>query len=243
MLHRWMKLAQEKIAFQGLPARICWLGYGERHRAGLLFNELVASGRVKAPIVIGRDHLDAGSVASPNRETEGMLDGTDAALGKNDSLPPCFAAIGGQQQKRILGKRGERLAAGPTQFGIQKLDMVQRGAAYAFVGLAPGVPGILARQQHGVERYVQGVNVAGRENPAGPGGHGRLDGGQFQIDGARLIRRATQAGPLDIVFGAAERQHHRLAGILQHGWRGVGGRLLLSPGRSRGQRRQQNCSE
>ncbi len=77
-LHRWLKLASEKVQFQGLPCRICWLGYGERHRAGLLFNELVASGRVKAPIVIGRDHLDCGSVASPNRETEGMKDGTDA---------------------------------------------------------------------------------------------------------------------------------------------------------------------
>ena len=77
-LRRWITMAQERIHFQGLPARICWLGYGERHRAGLRFNELVASGRVKAPIVIGRDHLDCGSVASPNRETEGMLDGTDA---------------------------------------------------------------------------------------------------------------------------------------------------------------------
>jgi urocanate hydratase len=77
-LHRWLKLAREKIHFQGLPARICWLGYGERAEAGLLFNNLVAEGEVKAPIVIGRDHLDSGSVASPNRETEGMRDGTDA---------------------------------------------------------------------------------------------------------------------------------------------------------------------
>jgi len=77
-LQRWLKLAREKVPFQGLPARICWLGYGERAQAGLKFNELVAKGIVKAPIVIGRDHLDAGSVASPNRETEGMKDGTDA---------------------------------------------------------------------------------------------------------------------------------------------------------------------
>ena len=75
---RWIRLAQERIAFQGLPARICWLGHGERHLAGERFNELVASGAVKAPIVIGRDHLDAGSVASPERETEAMLDGSDA---------------------------------------------------------------------------------------------------------------------------------------------------------------------
>jgi urocanate hydratase len=77
-LQRWMKMAREKIHFQGLPARICWLGYGERARAGLRFNELVAQGVVKAPIVIGRDHLDSGSVASPNRETEAMKDGSDA---------------------------------------------------------------------------------------------------------------------------------------------------------------------
>jgi urocanate hydratase len=77
-LHRWLKMAREKVQFQGLPARICWLGYGDRLRAGLRFNEMVASGEVKAPIVIGRDHLDSGSVASPNRETEGMRDGTDA---------------------------------------------------------------------------------------------------------------------------------------------------------------------
>lgn len=77
-LQRWLKLAKEKIAFQGLPARICWLGQGEREKAGLAFNELVRTGKVKAPIVIGRDHLDTGSVASPNRETEAMMDGSDA---------------------------------------------------------------------------------------------------------------------------------------------------------------------
>ncbi|MDB5229453.1 MAG: hutU [Chitinophagaceae bacterium] len=77
-LHRWLHLAKERIAFQGLPARICWLGQGEREKAGLAFNELVRTGKVKAPIVIGRDHLDTGSVASPNRETESMLDGSDA---------------------------------------------------------------------------------------------------------------------------------------------------------------------
>ncbi len=77
-LRRWIEMAQERVAFQGLPARICWLGYGERDLAGLAFNDLVASGEVSAPIVIGRDHLDAGSVASPYRETEGMADGSDA---------------------------------------------------------------------------------------------------------------------------------------------------------------------
>ncbi len=77
-LRRWLTMAREKVPFQGLPARICWLGYGERVKAGLKFNELVATGKVKAPIVIGRDHLDSGSVASPNRETESMKDGSDA---------------------------------------------------------------------------------------------------------------------------------------------------------------------
>ena len=77
-VHRWLDMARERIAFQGLPARICWLGLGERHLAGLAFNEMVKNGELKAPIVIGRDHLDTGSVASPNRETEGMRDGTDA---------------------------------------------------------------------------------------------------------------------------------------------------------------------
>ena len=77
-LHRWITRAQEKVAFQGLPARICWLGYGERDKAGVAFNDLVASGEISAPLVIGRDHLDSGSVASPYRETESMLDGSDA---------------------------------------------------------------------------------------------------------------------------------------------------------------------
>jgi urocanate hydratase len=78
LLRRWLELAPGRVAFQGLPARICWLGYGDRARAGLAINELVRSGRVAAPIVIGRDHLDSGSVASPYRETESMLDGSDA---------------------------------------------------------------------------------------------------------------------------------------------------------------------
>ena len=78
LLHRWLDMAKERIAFQGLPARICWIGLGDRHRLGLAFNEMVASGELKAPIVIGRDHLDSGSVASPNRETEAMRDGSDA---------------------------------------------------------------------------------------------------------------------------------------------------------------------
>jgi urocanate hydratase len=78
MLNQWLEMAGKRIHFQGLPARICWIGLGERHLAGLAFNEMVRSGELKAPIVIGRDHLDSGSVASPNRETESMRDGSDA---------------------------------------------------------------------------------------------------------------------------------------------------------------------
>jgi urocanate hydratase len=77
-LHRWLDMARERIAFQGLPARICWVGLGQRHKLGLAFNEMVRNGELKAPVVIGRDHLDSGSVASPNRETEAMADGSDA---------------------------------------------------------------------------------------------------------------------------------------------------------------------
>jgi len=93
-LVRWIKMAQERVAFQGLPSRICWLGYGERDKAGLAFNDGVASGRISAPIVIGRDHLDCGSVASPNRETEGMLDGSDA-IADWPVLNFALSAIGG----------------------------------------------------------------------------------------------------------------------------------------------------
>ena len=78
MLNQWLDMAGQRIHFQGLPARICWIGLGERHRAGLAFNEMVRTGELKAPVVIGRDHLDSGSVASPNRETESMRDGSDA---------------------------------------------------------------------------------------------------------------------------------------------------------------------
>ncbi len=93
-LINWLKMAKEKIHFQGLPSRICWLGYGDREKAGLLFNDLVKSGKVKAPIVIGRDHLDCGSVASPNRETEGMIDGSDA-VGDWPLLNFAINAVGG----------------------------------------------------------------------------------------------------------------------------------------------------
>ena len=87
-LNEWLRFAPSQIAFQGLPARICWLGYRERDQAGLLFNQMVRDGRLSAPIVIGRDHLDAGSVASPFRETEAMLDGSDAVSDWARSISP-----------------------------------------------------------------------------------------------------------------------------------------------------------
>jgi len=93
-LCNWIDLAQKKVRFQGLPSRICWLGYGDRAKMGKIFNDLVASGKVKAPIVIGRDHLDCGSVASPNRETEGMQDGSDA-IADWPILNALLNAIGG----------------------------------------------------------------------------------------------------------------------------------------------------
>ena len=99
-LARWMKMAAEKVQFQGLPARICWLGQGERHLAGLRFNDLVASGEVSAPIVIGRDHLDSGSVASPYRETEAMLDGS-----RRDRR---LAAAERDGQRRLAARPGSR---------------------------------------------------------------------------------------------------------------------------------------
>ena len=102
-LARWIRMAGEKVHFQGLPARICWLGYGERHQAGLRFNELVARGEIAAPIVIGRDHLDCGSVASPYRETEAMADGSDAIADW-----PILNALVNTRLRRVLGERPPR---------------------------------------------------------------------------------------------------------------------------------------
>ncbi len=131
-LRRWITLAQERVAFQGLPARICWLGYGERHRAGLKFNEMVAAGEI-GPIVIGRDHLDSGSVASPYRETEAMLDGTDAVADwpllnalVNTASGASWVSIhhgGGDGIGRSIPP-GEVCVADGTALGAQKLERV-----------------------------------------------------------------------------------------------------------------------
>ena len=132
-LHRWIRAAQDRVAFQGLPARICWLGYGERDRAGLRFNEMVAAGAVSAPIVIGRDHLDCGSVASPYRETEAMVDGSDAIADwpllnalVNASSGATWVSIhqgGGVGMGRSL-HAGQVTVADGTDLAAQKLERV-----------------------------------------------------------------------------------------------------------------------
>jgi urocanate hydratase len=132
-LARWIRMAQEQVQFQGLPARICWLGYGERARAGLRFNDMVASGRVSAPIVIGRDHLDSGSVASPNRETEAMLDGSDA-IADWPLLNALLNAVGGATWVSIhhgggvgIGysiHAGQVIVADGTQAAARRLERV-----------------------------------------------------------------------------------------------------------------------
>ena len=111
-LHRWLDMARERIAFQGLPARICWVGLGQRHRLGLAFNEMVRNGEVSAPIVIGRDHLDSGSVASPNRETESMKDGSDAV---SDWPLAQRAAQHGQRRDLGLAHHGGGVGMGYSQ--------------------------------------------------------------------------------------------------------------------------------
>ena len=140
-LRRWIEMAEAQVPFQGLPARICWLGYGERHLAGLAFNDLVARGEVKAPIVIGRDHLDSGSVASPNRETEAMLDGTDAVADwpllnalVNTAAGATWVSIHhgggvgiGYSPARGHGGRGRRHRAGGEEAVARAADRLRHG--------------------------------------------------------------------------------------------------------------------
>ena len=132
-LRRWIEMAEAQVPFQGLPARICWLGYGERAKAGLEFNRLVASGELRAPIVIGRDHLDAGSVASPNRETEAMADGSDAVADwpllnalVNTAAGATWVSIhhGGGTWDRLLPARRHGVVADGTELAARKLERV-----------------------------------------------------------------------------------------------------------------------
>jgi urocanate hydratase len=164
-LRRWITLAQEKVHFQGLPARICWLGYGERAKAGLLFNDLVASGKVKAPIVIGRDHLDAGSVASPNRETEGMKDGSDA-IGDWPILNALVNAVSGATW--VSFHHGGGVGIGYSLHAGQVI--VADGTAEAAVRLErvltvdPGM-GVARHVDAGYERAVQVAKERGVKIP------------------------------------------------------------------------------
>ena len=154
-LHRWIRMAQQRVPFQGLPARICWLGYGERARAGVRFNELVANGEVLAPIVIGRDHLDSGSVASPNRETEGMRDGSDAIADwpllnalVNTAAGATWVSIhhGGGTGIGYSQHAGMVVVADGTDLAAQKLDRV--------LTTDPGT-GVMRHADAGYERAIQ----------------------------------------------------------------------------------------
>ena len=164
-LHRWIKMASERVAFQGLPARICWLGYGERHRLGLRFNEMVRSGQLKAPIVIGRDHLDSGSVASPYRETESMLDGSDAIADwpllnalVNTSSGATWVSIhhgGGVGIGRSIHAGMVALADG-TDLASQKLERV--------LTTDPGM-GVIRHADAGYERAIEVADERGVRLP------------------------------------------------------------------------------
>jgi urocanate hydratase len=164
-LARWIRMAQERVPFQGLPARICWLGYGERAKAGVRFNELVASGEVSAPIVIGRDHLDAGSVASPNRETEGMRDGSDAIADwpllnalVNTSAGASWVSIhhGGGTGIGYSQHAGMVVVADGTDLAAQKLERV--------LTTDPGM-GVIRHADAGYERAIEVARERGVRIP------------------------------------------------------------------------------
>jgi urocanate hydratase len=164
-LARWIRMAQERVPFQGLPARICWLGYGERARAGLRFNELVASGEVSAPIVIGRDHLDSGSVASPNRETEAMRDGSDAIADwpllnalVNTSAGASWVSIhhGGGTGIGYSQHAGMVVVADGSELAAQKLERV--------LTTDPGT-GVMRHADAGYERAIEVAREKGIRIP------------------------------------------------------------------------------
>jgi urocanate hydratase len=164
-LHRWLDMAARKVHWQGLPSRICWLGYGERERAGLLFNEMVHDGRVSAPIVIGRDHLDCGSVASPNRETEGMLDGSDA-ISDWPLLNFALNAVGGATW--VSFHHGGGVGMGYSQHA--GMVVVADGTAEAAARLSrvltydPGM-GIIRHADAGYERAIANAREFGVQVP------------------------------------------------------------------------------
>ena len=164
-LRRWITMAEAKVPFQGLPARICWLGYGERARAGLAFNELVARGEVRAPIVIGRDHLDAGSVASPNRETEAMRDGSDAIADwpllnalVNTAAGATWVSIhhGGGMGIGYSQHAGMVVVADGTELAARKLERV--------LTTDPGM-GVIRHADAGYERAIEVARERGVRIP------------------------------------------------------------------------------
>ena len=170
-LHRWLQMAKERVQFQGLPARICWLGYGERDRAGLRFNELVRSGKVKAPVVIGRDHLDSGSVASPYRETETMLDGSDAVADwpilnalLNTASGAAWVAVhhgGGVGMGKSI-HAGAQVVADGTRQGAERLERVLLND--------PGT-GVMRHVDAGYPRALEVARERGLRIPIPPPGH------------------------------------------------------------------------
>jgi urocanate hydratase len=176
-LQRWLRLARDRVPFQGLPARICWLGYGDRHVAGLAFNDLVAGGEVRAPVVIGRDHLDSGSVASPYRETEGMADGSDAIADwpvlnalLNVASGAAWVAVhhgGGVGIGRSI-HAGAQVVADGTEDGARRLSLVLRND--------PGT-GVARHADAGYERAIQVARERGVRIPMlDPGGFAALPG-------------------------------------------------------------------
>jgi len=168
-LGRWIRLAEERVPFQGLPARICWLGYGERARAGLVFNDLVRRGEVGAPVVIGRDHLDSGSVASPYRETEGMRDGSDAVADwpilnalLNTSAGATWVSVhhGGGVGIGYSIHAGQVTVADGTDLAAQKLERVlttDPGSGVMRHADAGYPEAIAAARRHGLRIPMQGA--------------------------------------------------------------------------------------
>lgn len=167
-LHKWLDAAEERVEFEGLPARICWLGYGERHKAGLLFNKLVAEGKVKAPIVIGRDHLDSGSVASPYRETEAMKDGSDA-IADWPLLNALTAASSGATWVSIHHGGGVGIGRSIHAGQVSVADGTELAAAKltALLTNDPGM-GVIRHVDAGYERAVEVAEERGVKIPMAP---------------------------------------------------------------------------
>ena len=253
-LARWIRLARERVAFQGLPARICWLGYGERAKAGKVFNELVASGKVKAPIVIGRDHLDCGSVASPNRETEGMRDGSDA-IGDWPILNALLNAVNGATWVSVhhgggvgIGyslHAGMVIVADGTEAAARRLERVLTGdpgmgvVRHADAGY-PEAIACARGARRGPADASQDVRRSRRTRPrAGAAGGRRDPPGRRPGGGPAAAARLGRPGPADPLPRLAVAAPARASGgspVRSSPWRslaliaGLGGRAPRAPG-------------